>query len=513
MASTKTKKYTLNGQTIIDYMYSNGVLYQRFFYNNSGKIVEKDFFTNGVLKNKQYFDSNSKLTKQVMYNSSGKIYEIDFYNTNGKITEKDYYTNGVLKNKSFYTNSKLSIKEFYNNAGYIYQKDVYSASAKITEQDYFTNGVLTSKVFYNTSSKVTEKDFYSNGVLNYIYYYNTSTNKVTQKDVYTQSGLVAERDYYTNGVLTSKAYFDANGVITEKELYKNSKLYQINYYDSNGKYVSTGVINTNSFGEKVITFGQSNSWASYLDYAQGDNSKGYLLCCGLVSCENVLIEMGKLSKKSSYSPAWSKVDSLESQIVNYAAANGLCSTGSTPNNNGLTYGIWQQKILAHFGVIADDVYVTADDIANAVKNNKCVIAEVDAYTLWGTGRSELANHAITVTGVVYDFNNPNEVDGFYICDSGRWLKSDANRYISYDLFEDIFELNSNDTIGEAVITNGTGKQVLGSVAAASYIASDYDVSNIIQQMSAYAVSSGLSRDSVMTNDQYNALTELVPVTA
>jgi len=433
----------------------------------------------------------------------GKTFQADYFNAYGKIIGKDFFnSNGTISQKEFYNSSgKLTERDFYNSKGVLIEKDYYAANGKVNEKQFFNNnGIITQKAFYNSSGKLTEKDFFnSNGILTEKDYY-AANGKVTGKDFFNASGAVVERDYFgSNGKVTSKEYFDDKGVLTSKE-----------FFDSKGKFVKREVpsllsagaeITTDGDGHKVIAYGQSAYWKNYLDYAQGDNSKGYLGCCGLVSCENVLIEAGVLAKKTNYSPVWgSKNDTIESTVVNYAASKGLCITEKQTSNTymqGGTYGSWQKSILNAFGVAASDVYTTVDYLATVIKNNKCAIVEIDADTLWNTSvKADYANHAITVTGVAYDINNSSLIHGFYICDSGRWKTSDASRFVTYDLMKSIFELNKYTyngkvyTVGEAIITENAVKQVQNLTSSlltsASNPISNSQVNMIIQQMSTFS---------------------------
>lgn len=94
----------------------------------------------------------------------------------------------------------------------------------------------------------------------------------------------------------------------------------------------------------------------------------------------------------------------------------------------------------YFATTTADGYITSlESVANIVKNGGAAILAVSSYLLWqeykkGTSADSIEyninpnqcvlDHAITVTGVVYNENN--ELTGFYIHDTGVWM----TRYIS-----------------------------------------------------------------------------------
>ncbi|MEI7473899.1 MAG: calcium-binding protein [bacterium] len=225
-----------------------------------------------------------------------------------------------------------------------------------------------------------------------------------------------------------------------------------------------------STGKQVITYGESSLWKNYLDYAQGDNSYNYLGDCGIVSCENILIQAGALSKKTGYTYLSGRTDALETQVVGMAISKNLCTKTSNSYNNGGTTPENQEKILESFGVQAHYEITSLENIAGYLKENKGVIVEINAYKIWGAqyGSSSTINHAVTLTGVAYDASNANKIEGFYICDSGRRLQSDAERYVSYDQMKSAFYYFdqygwNGTTSGYAVITDNAIKQQLNTI--------------------------------------------------
>jgi len=244
--------------------------------------------------------------------------------------------------------------------------------------------------------------------------------------------------------------------------------------------------------------------ASFLDYKQGDNNKGYNYDCGLASCENVLIETGVFAERSSANIV-KGIDQEESTVVDYAAAHGLCSTNSSAYYNGLTNGTDLVQVLNHFGVSATNEYTTITGIANAIQDNECVITAVDASKLWGLGNDQGIDHFITITGVDYSATNSSQIDGFYICDSGRGLASDADRFISTSLMASVFDYASYDGIayGNAVITNESNSQsVSGSAGSTNGAVS---VNSIIQQMTGFTTGTEGQIASTINNNQQNPI--------
>ena len=436
---------------------SKGNLIEKDTYNPSGKLVEKDLYTFAYGKN--------NITEKDFYSSSGVITEKDSYDYNGNTTAIALYDN----------KGNLSSKYLYNSTGQLNEYDAYNADGTLSGSYIYKNWVLSSGTCYkyDSNKNIIEKDIITG-------------NYISEKDFYNSKGTITEKDVFISNNLSSKSFY-TNGIMSEIDYYTKGVITQKNFYDSHGNLiVNSGIVTTDPNGNKVVDYGQASSWANYLDHSQGDNDKGYKYDCGLVSCENVLIETGVLAKRSSTTIV-KGIDQEESAVVDYAAANKLCITSNSNHYyDGGTYGSWQAQILAHFGVSATDQFTTLDGIASAIKNNECVIAEVDAYKLWGMADPDgYPDHAITVTGVDYSLTNSSQIDGFYICDSGRGLASDAARFVSAGLMASVFDLYqyNGQAVGEAVITNNS-KQALSSTSITSSIKGI--ANNIIQQMTAFA---------------------------
>lgn len=494
-------------------------LVEENIYDASGNIIEKDFYLGKYLAQQDLYNTSGNIAQSLfysrgnytgaitfLYNENNVLTEKDFTNFVGTIVEKDLFTDGVLAKKDFFVNNVLKESALYNADGSIFEKDYYKAGV-IAEKDFMTGREITERDLYDSSGAIVSKSYYTN-------------RKLTEIDFYTD-GAITEKDFYTKNKLTEKDYL-VDGVVTEQDFYSHGvvtrKVFPGGEVPPNPTIPGdSGVVTTDPYGNKVIDYGQAKTWGSYLDYSQGDNSKNYNFDCGLVACENVLIELGIFAKRDA-SNIVNGVDLEESAVVDYAAANGLCDTSfANPYYNGGTYGSWQQKILEHFGVVASDIYATLTDIATAIKNNFKVIAEVDAYRLWGTGTAGVANHSVAVTGVDYSYSNPNQIVGFYICDSGRGLKSDASRYVSYDLMSAAFNLNSNKTQGEAIITGASsgslGVASVSSTTIKTVQGEAVELNSLIQQMASFSAGADLNVTGMENNANVNAIALVMGQTA
>lgn len=219
-------------------------------------------------------------------------------------------------------------------------------------------------------------------------------------------------------------------------------------------------------GEKAVLYGNALEWGNNLDYYQGDNYQNFWSDCGIVSCENVLIQAGVFNLKSGYDNYAGYYDCLESYLVDHAIVNNLCDASSPiPYYNGGMYLSDGEQILENHGISASvDEHVSLEKLAQYIKEDKCVIAAVDAYVLWGYTRSfREMNHAITVTGVVYDINNSDVIKGFYICDSAGQERSEASRFISYSLMQKSFYYGYNS--GAVIVTDDSVKNYLDNINA------------------------------------------------
>ncbi|HBH18393.1 MAG TPA: hypothetical protein DDX14_05550, partial [Cyanobacteria bacterium UBA9579] len=221
-------------------------------------------------------------------------------------------------------------------------------------------------------------------------------------------------------------------------------------------------------GTEVIVYGDPLEWGNYLDYYQGDNTREFSSDCGIVSSENVLIQTGFLDLKLNYQPGSGKIDNLESELVDYAVENSLCITSNPdPYYNGGMYNTDIEILLEGQGASASIYDVSLDTLAQYVKDNKGIIAAVDADILWGLSDTfDALDHAITVTGVAYNTTNPSSIEGFYICDSGSWplyngAPNDVARFVSYDLMNTAFYYGDN--VGNIIVIDDPLKQYFDNI--------------------------------------------------
>lgn len=225
-----------------------------------------------------------------------------------------------------------------------------------------------------------------------------------------------------------------------------------------------------------------------LDYSQGDDKQGYTGDCGIVSCENVLIETGILGYRTNYSPGTGIIDPAETYIVGRANQN----IQDAVQYQGGTYYYDQVEILANEGLAATAYNANLTGLAQEIKSGYAVIAEIDAYQIWygisdaTRTQREYADHAITVTGVAY---SGNTIEGFYICDSGSgmYLNSayggnsvnDSARFVDTALMTKAFDLNTSRTLGACgvIVCSNTPKEDLDNWSATSNNANDVITGN------------------------------------
>lgn len=138
--------------------------------------------------------------------------------------------------------------------------------------------------------------------------------------------------------------------------------------------------------------------------------------CGLCSCANILRLAG--------------VDYREGDMIDYAAGEHLCATGSrNVGRNGGTTPASRQAILEHFGIKSSIVPLdqptgdsdafpesNIDKIAQCVSQGRGVIISVHADSLWHNNPKPANDlHAVTIVSVR---KVGGRVVGFYINDTG-----------------------------------------------------------------------------------------------
>jgi len=158
---------------------------------------------------------------------------------------------------------------------------------------------------------------------------------------------------------------------------------------------------------------------------QGDAVENYQGTCALTSIANLLTQTGR--------------PTTESQVVNLAINNNWAV--NNPNLPAWQLGGSnvndQRNILNSYNIRNDVIFgYNETGLANLIRSGRGVILAVNAGKLWGDNRyidSGQVNHAVTLTGVVYN-ENDGSLAGFYITDSGRGKVSDMTRFLSIDVF-------------------------------------------------------------------------------
>lgn len=200
----------------------------------------------------------------------------------------------------------------------------------------------------------------------------------------------------------------------------------------------------------ALVSGNPYDVAPYLDSHQGDTGLRAAGTCGLTSISNVCVMAG--------------MDVTEADVVKFALDNNLCSNGFWKSADEIGGTNYQQRIeiLKAYGIDATAYSALEDggsleNIANAVEDGKGVIMGLNAGILWdepsavgGSYGITPSNHCVTITGVARDASN-GEVVGFYICDSGRCMDTDASRYLTVDELSKAY--NANIINANVVITD------------------------------------------------------------
>jgi Ca2+-binding RTX toxin-like protein len=176
-------------------------------------------------------------------------------------------------------------------------------------------------------------------------------------------------------------------------------------------------------GKAVMVYGYPKR--NELDYMQGDAVENYQGTCALTSIANLLTQTGR--------------PTTESQVVNLAINNNWAV--NNPNLPAWQLGGSnvndQRNILNSYNIRNDVIFgYNETGLANLIRSGRGVILAVNAGKLWGDNRyidSGQVNHAVTLTGVVYN-ENDGSLAGFYITDSGRGKVSDMTRFLSIDVF-------------------------------------------------------------------------------
>ena len=172
--------------------------------------------------------------------------------------------------------------------------------------------------------------------------------------------------------------------------------------------------NVNVNGQTMAVYDHPRSLGSQLKSEQGKNDLNKPGTCSLVSCTNVM-KIGGISES-------------ENSIVKNATQWGLCS------RSGGTNASFSQlsEILSRYGIETERSFtLTPEELAKVVESGHGTIISVDSGILWNEPSLKIipsVNHAITVTSVA---RNPSsgKIEGFFVCDSGRCMSSDASRFV------------------------------------------------------------------------------------
>jgi len=190
-------------------------------------------------------------------------------------------------------------------------------------------------------------------------------------------------------------------------------------YDYSGDTQTADVPTTTDVlpdGRTVVIYGDAEGDTRF-NHHQGDNPYGVKGDCGLVSCQDVLLQHG--------------INVTEADVVKHAAQNGECVIASNPEQSGGTSPESQAQLLRDYGVDAHaEKGDSIDQLANHIEKGQQVIIGVNAGVLWNDSRyyeNGQANHAVTVTAVVRD-QQTGQVLGVVLNDSGdgRTKFVDAN---------------------------------------------------------------------------------------
>ena len=107
----------------------------------------------------------------------------------------------------------------------------------------------------------------------------------------------------------------------------------------------------------------------------------------------------------------------ENAILSLAIAGGYASDSQDDHERGGTGAASRQALLKEYGVNSSiTANPTNEQLGEALKDNRGVIAAVDAGALWGDSRFNGDGHAVTITEG--DFSETGELTHVYINDTG-----------------------------------------------------------------------------------------------
>ncbi len=256
----------------------------------------------------------------------------------------------------------------------------------------------------------------------------------------------------------SDKYINSVTSVTATKSNPNIKLLNYNdYVKTTGKTIIDDAVKNITFKQygDDISVNTDNLTAETDYYIYGsphkmvlDNIQQYNNC-GIDSTLNVLVMAGqkKITNQNSVETAFTK------NLWNLGIADDDGKMGVFDFYDGATNPPRYKEILEYYGIDsaiyfpaegADAPQVDALTAINSIRQGGAAIVGVSSALLWKGSKIATTNitidHAITVTGVIYDTPTPTISTvpvGLYIHDTGGWI----TRYISWDEFLEV-SLNS-----------------------------------------------------------------------
>lgn len=173
--------------------------------------------------------------------------------------------------------------------------------------------------------------------------------------------------------------------------------------------------------------------------------------CGVESTLNNLAMAGIVKMKENLKDQEKVEKNFLQQVWERNLADDSYEIGELNETDGGTTGDDYRDIMEYFGIKSKAYYISTktddlvypkaqiNELAYKISQGYGAVLCVCSSILWNDAQSETGqkkiDHAIAITGVVYDTPNPTALDnpvGFYIHDTGAWM----TRFISYDEFVD-----------------------------------------------------------------------------
>ncbi|MCR4881191.1 MAG: hypothetical protein K6A44_04480 [bacterium] len=187
------------------------------------------------------------------------------------------------------------------------------------------------------------------------------------------------------------------------------------------------------------------------------NNRQHYNNCGIESTLNNLAMAGLIKMKSDLSDQEKTEQNFLKNVWIRNLANDSNEIGTLEEADGGTTPDDYRDIMEYYGIESTSYYITTksndfvypkaqiNELAYKISQGYGAVLGVSSSVLWNGAQSETEmdkkqiDHAISITGVVYDTTNINPADnggvyvapvGFYIHDTGAWM----TRFISYDDF-------------------------------------------------------------------------------